>query len=240
MKRIIIWILFVTMCGTTVFAQDALTPKISEDNDNYLISRGLSVIVRLGNTLDSRNTKKGEVVLLITTQLIPLSNHLALPQGLKIQADVERVERPGHIKGRALILIHPTHLELNEHTSVPFILDEVRPVEKALGDTYYRQLGDRNLISPSGRIRFAGQNGNVEDRNEILRNPLSIFMLWMPTILKRGPELIIDQGFPLIMTLGEDLKIPKGSVEVIEIVPMCPCENKKNSSPPETFKLGAK
>lgn len=241
MKMMIVCIMFfAALFSASVFSQSGATQNILEDSDSYLIPRGLAVIVRLGNTLDSRNTKKGEVIPLITTQLIPLSDHFALPQGLKIYAEVERIERPGYIKGRALILLHPTLLELNEHTSIPFTMGEVRPVEKALGDTYYRQLGDRDLVSPYGRIRFAGQSGTKEDRSEILRNPISIFTLWMPTILKRGPELVIDQGFPLIIMLGEDLKIPKNGVGVLEIMPMCPCENKKNSPPNEKFQLGAK
>ena len=219
MKRLALLTLFAMMfCSMGAFAQD-----------DYVIPRGVSIIVRLGNTLDTRQTKKGEVVTFTTAQLIFLSETVALPQGLKIHAEVERVNRPGRISGRAFMQIRPTTMQLNENTSVPLVLGGVKPVEKALGDTYYRGLGDRKLASPQGSVRFSGLSTTAEDFHEMVRNPLSVAIGWVPTILERGQDLVIDQGFPVIMTLGADLKIPKGSIEVIEIVPMCPCQDQKKA-----------
>ena len=96
-------------------AQSSLEPdphaaSIEAERPRLIIPAGAKVPISLKQAISTKTAKEGDPVYAETAFPFVLNDRIAIPAGTYIQGKITRVERGGHVKGRAQLLIHFTSL----------------------------------------------------------------------------------------------------------------------------------
>ncbi len=86
-----------TVATTPVAADPALT-----------VPAGTRVLLSLESPINTKTAKAGDGVYLVSTFPVIIGTHVLIPSGVYVQGVVDQVERAGHVKGRARLLMHFT------------------------------------------------------------------------------------------------------------------------------------
>jgi type IV secretion system protein VirB10 len=89
-------------------AVGAATPAKPENQP--VIPSGSKIPVSLQHAISTKSAKEGDPIYAQTTFPFVMNDHILVPAGTYVQGRISRVQRAGHIKGRAEILIHFTTL----------------------------------------------------------------------------------------------------------------------------------
>src|SRR5579859_4313900 len=76
----------------------------------YLVPAGTKVLLQLRSSVNTKSAKAGDGVYLASTFPVVVGNHVLIPAGVYVQGVVDRVERAGHVKGRAQLDMHFTSI----------------------------------------------------------------------------------------------------------------------------------
>jgi hypothetical protein len=88
-------------------AQDkAAEPKPS----GPMIPAGTKVSLVLKQAISTKTAKEGDAVYAMTNFPVALDNHILIPSGTYVQGKISHIQRGGHVKGRAELMIHFTSL----------------------------------------------------------------------------------------------------------------------------------
>ncbi len=74
------------------------------------IPAGTKVPVALKHAISTKTTREGDSVYAETTFPVVVNNRVIIPAGTYVQGRISRIQRAGHIKGRAEVLMHFTTL----------------------------------------------------------------------------------------------------------------------------------
>src|SRR5580700_7621517 len=114
--RMFMTLLFLTSLSA---AQTASTAKLdspekptpSTTNQNQLmIPAGTKVPIALKHAISTKSSREGESVYAETTFPIVANGRVLIPAGTYVQGKISHVQRAGHVKGRAEVLMHFTTL----------------------------------------------------------------------------------------------------------------------------------
>jgi hypothetical protein len=97
----------------TAFAQSSTPPdpaKTSAEKSLLTIPAGTSIPLSLKQAISTKSAKDGDPVYAETAFPFVVNERVVIPAGTYIQGKIERVQRGGHIKGRAEVLIHFTSM----------------------------------------------------------------------------------------------------------------------------------
>jgi len=96
-------------------AQSALAaspaPAATEPNaadPSLTVPAGTKVLLSLQSPINTKTTKAGDGLYLVSTFPVIIGAHVLIPAGVYVQGVVDQVERPGRVKGRAKLLMHFT------------------------------------------------------------------------------------------------------------------------------------
>ena len=78
--------------------------------DELTVASGTKVPIVLKQTVSTKSAHEGDSVYAETTFPVVANNRVLIPAGTYVQGKIMRVQRGGHIKGRAEVLIHFTTL----------------------------------------------------------------------------------------------------------------------------------
>ena len=101
------------------FAQEAAPPSVSteapapaavSDHNLVTIPAGTKIPLSLKQAISTKNAREGDAVYAETAFPFVVDNRVIVPAGAYIQGKIARVERAGHGKGRAAILMHFTSM----------------------------------------------------------------------------------------------------------------------------------
>jgi len=95
------------------FAQSSTPPdpaKTSAEKSLLTIPAGTSIPLSLKQAISTKSAKDGDPVYAETAFPFVINERVVIPAGTYIQGKIERVQRGGHIKGRAEVLIHFTSM----------------------------------------------------------------------------------------------------------------------------------
>jgi len=101
------------LLSVTAFAQSSTPPdaaKASAEKSLLIIPAGTSIPLSLKQAISTKSAKDGDPVYAETAFPFVVSERVVIPAGTYIQGKIERVQRGGHIKGRAEVLIHFTSM----------------------------------------------------------------------------------------------------------------------------------
>lgn len=87
----------------------APTPK-TETKKQLVIPAGTKVPVVLQHAISTKHAREGDPVYAHTSFPVVANDHILIPAGTYVQGKIVQVQRAGHIKGRAEMLMHFTTL----------------------------------------------------------------------------------------------------------------------------------
>jgi type IV secretion system protein VirB10 len=99
------WILAVLATSALSLGQAADTNKSST-----VIPSGTKVALALKQAISTKTAKEGDAVYAQSTFPVVIDDRIVIPAGTYVQGKISHIQRGGHIKGRAELLIHFTSL----------------------------------------------------------------------------------------------------------------------------------
>jgi type IV secretion system protein VirB10 len=91
-------------------APDAAAPSAEPEKPALTIPAGTKIPLSLKQAISTKTVKNGDPVYAETAFPFVLNERIVIPAGTYVQGKIERVQRGGHIKGRAELLIHFTSM----------------------------------------------------------------------------------------------------------------------------------
>jgi hypothetical protein len=111
MRWMTAWILPLALAvasfGQTADSKPAVT---SARATTVEIPAGTKVALRLKQAISTKTAREGDAVYAETTFPIAIDDRILIPVGTYVQGKISHIQRGGHIKGRAELLIHFTSL----------------------------------------------------------------------------------------------------------------------------------
>src|SRR6185437_12245811 len=74
----------------------------------YTVPAGTKVLLSLKSGVNTKTARPGDGVYLVSSFPVIVGSHVLIPAGVFVQGVVDKVERPGRVKGRARLLMHFT------------------------------------------------------------------------------------------------------------------------------------
>lgn len=91
-------------------APDSAAPSAEPERPALTIPAGTRIPLSLKQAISTKTVKDGDPVYAETAFPFVLNERIVIPAGTYVQGKIERVQRGGHIKGRAELLIHFTSM----------------------------------------------------------------------------------------------------------------------------------
>ena len=76
----------------------------------YTVPAGTKVLLQLRSSVNTKSARPGDGVYLSSTFPVVVGNRVLIPAGVFVQGVVDRVERAGHVKGKAQLDMHFTSM----------------------------------------------------------------------------------------------------------------------------------
>ena len=80
------------------------------EKKTYTVPAGTKVLLQLRSGINSKSAKAGDGVYLSSIFPVAVGNHVMIPAGVYVQGVIDRVERAGHVKGKAQLDMHFTSM----------------------------------------------------------------------------------------------------------------------------------
>ena len=107
----VVFLLSLLAAGQTSAAAPASPQNDASQPANALaIPAGTKVPVALKHAISTKSTREGDAVYAETTFPVVVNNRVLVPAGTYVQGRISHIQRAGHIKGRAEVLMHFTTL----------------------------------------------------------------------------------------------------------------------------------
>jgi len=83
---------------------------VAPAHKTYTVPAGTKVLLQLRSSINTRSAKPGDGVYLSSTFPVVIGNRVMIPAGVYVQGVVDRVQRAGHVKGKAQLDMHFTSI----------------------------------------------------------------------------------------------------------------------------------
>ena len=114
MKIGIAWMSVLLLAGAaaaqSTLAPDPATPSVEAEKPMLTIPAGTRVPLSLKQAISTKTAREGDPVYAETAFPFVVNERVVIPAGTYIQGKITRVQRGGHVKGRAEVLIHFTSM----------------------------------------------------------------------------------------------------------------------------------
>jgi len=137
MRCLLICVLLPAMCFAQGASQSTKNPdppsSAAANREALVIPAGTQVPLSLRQAISTKTAKEGDPVYAETTFPVVVDNRILVPAGTYVQGKINHIQRGGHMKGRAELLIHFTSLIYpNGYTVVlPGAVENVPGAEKS-------------------------------------------------------------------------------------------------------------
>jgi hypothetical protein len=182
----------------------------------YTVPAGTKVFLQLRSSVNTKSAKAGDGVYLASTFPVVVGNRVLIPAGVYVQGVVDRVERAGHVKGRAQLDMHFTSMIFPNGTvvEIPGLVNSLPGASKQKvrgdGEGTIEQEGDktRNMGKVAEIAVPAGTTGGAIG-GAMSGHPLAGSLEGMGAGLAAA-------GIVALFTRGADVNIEAGSqVEMV-------------------------
>jgi type IV secretion system protein VirB10 len=144
-------------CGPEKPTGPASTPV--PEKVTYTVPAGTKVLLQLKSAVNTKSAKAGDGVYLASTFPVVVGTRVMIPAGVYVQGVVDRVERAGHVKGRAQLDMHFTSI-IFPNGSVVEIPGLVNSLPGASKQTV-KDDGEGTIEQSGGKGRDAGETAKV-------------------------------------------------------------------------------
>lgn len=107
------------LMSVVCFGQTASTPQadggagkppVAAKATGPVIPAGTKVALSLKQAISTKTAKEGDAVYAVTSFPVARDNRILIPTGTYVQGKISHIQRGGHVKGRAELMIHFTSL----------------------------------------------------------------------------------------------------------------------------------
>jgi hypothetical protein len=198
----------------------------------YTVPAGTKVLLSLKSGVNTKTARPGDGVYLVSTFPVIVRSHVLIPSGVYVQGVVDKVERPGRVKGRAKLLMHFTTM-IFPNGQVVGIPGTVNDLPGSGGPSVK---GDEGTIEQSGnKGKDAGniaKGGMIGATGGVIGGAASgspgagaaigglagVAGGLIYTLLTRGDEVVIPEGTSLEMVMQRPLELQVSQLEGINDV----------------------
>ena len=164
-------------------ATTAATPATAAKK-TFTVPAGTKVLLQLRSSVNTKSAKAGDGVYLASTFPVVVGNRVLIPAGVYVQGIVDRVERAGHVKGRAQLDMHFTSMIFPNGTVV-----EVPGLVNSLPGASKQKVKDNG-------------EGTIEEEGDKARNMGKVAEVTVPAGTTGGAIGGGISGHPIAGTLG--------------------------------------
>src|SRR5262252_10860914 len=105
------WMVVLILSSAMCMGQAGSDTAASQSKSNAVeIPAGTKVALRLKQAISTKTAKEGDAVYAETAFPVAIDDRILIPVGTYVQGKISHIQRGGHIKGRAELLIHFTSL----------------------------------------------------------------------------------------------------------------------------------
>lgn len=194
-----------------------------------MIPAGTKVLLSLKSGINTKTAKPGDGVYLVSSFPVVIDGHVLIPDGAYVQGVIDRVKRPGRVKGRA---------EINMHfTSIIFPNGQVVPIPGMVnslpGSDGPKVTGDEGTVQQASTTGHdvgtvakgagIGAEGGVIG-GAVSGNPVAGLAYGslagaataaVYTLLSRGPDISIPAGSSVEMILQRPMSLEAQQFAVV-------------------------
>jgi len=112
MKRLVLCVLLLAglAAAQSTSTPDRPAPSVESEKPMLVIPAGTRVPLSLKQAISTKTAKEGDPVYAETAFPFVVNDRVVIPAGTYIQGKITRVQRGGHVKGRAELLVHFTSM----------------------------------------------------------------------------------------------------------------------------------
>jgi hypothetical protein len=198
----------------------------------YSVPAGTKVLLSLKSGVNTKTARPGDGVYLISTFPVIVGSHVLIPSGVYVQGVVDKVERPGRIKGRAKLLMHFTTMIFpnGQVVGIPGTVDNLPgsggPSVKGEEGTIEQASNkgkDMGNVAKGGVIGASGGviGGAASGRplaGAAIGGLAGVAGGLIYTLLTRGDEVVIPEGTSLEMVMQRPLELQASQLNGINDV----------------------
>lgn len=207
----------------------------------YTVPAGTKVLLQLRSAVNTKSAKPGDGVYLASAFPVAVGNRVMIPAGVYVQGVVDRVQRAGHVKGRAQLDMHFTSIIFPNGSvvEIPGLVDSLPGARKQQvkddKEGTIQQDGDktRNMgkvaevsIPTGGTVGSIGGLGSGHPlAGGIAGIGAGLATAGVVALFTRGADVNIEAGTQVEMVLQRPLVLeesnfaPVGSPGTAELVP---------------------
>ncbi len=145
----------------------------------YTVPAGAKVLLKLDSAINTRSAKPGDGVYLTSVFPVVVGDRVLIPTGVYVQGVVDRVQRGGHLKGRAQLDMH--------FTSIIFPNGSVAEVPGTVD----------SLPGSKNQTVKNGQEGTIEQKGDKGRNAGEVAKIAIPSGAGVGTIGGAESGHPI-------------------------------------------
>ena len=209
----------------------AAATKTSND-ETYTVPAGTKVLLSLKSGVNTKTARPGDGVYLVSTFPVIVGSHVLIPTGVYVQGIVDKVERPGRIKGRAKLLMHFTTMIFpnGQVVGIPGTVDNLPgsagPSVKGDEGTIEQASNkgkDAGNVAKGGIIGASGGviGGAASGRplaGAAVGGLAGVAGGLIYTLLTRGDDVVIPEGTSLEMVMQRPLELQASQLNGINDV----------------------
>ena len=136
-------------CSDRSATQTLMATPATPAKRTYTVPSGTKVLLTLRSAVNTKSAKPGDGVYLASAFPVVVGNRVMIPAGVYVQGVVDRVQRAGHVKGRAQLDMHFTSIIFPNGSvvEVPGLVDSLPGAHKQQvkedGEGTIQQDGDK-------------------------------------------------------------------------------------------------
>ncbi len=195
--------------------------ETSADSKAYTVPAGTKVLLSLKSGVNTKTARAGDGVYLISTFPVIVGSHVLIPTGVYVQGVVDKVERPGRIKGRAKLLMHFTTMIFPNGQVVgipgtvndlpgsggPAVKGEEGTIEQASNKGKDAgNIAKGGIIGATGGV-IGGAASGSPGAGAAVGGLAGVAGGLIYTLLTRGDEVVIPEGTSLEMVMQRPLEL---------------------------------
>jgi hypothetical protein len=157
-------------------AQQAPSPQPKK---TYTVPAGTKVLLQLRSAINTKSARAGDGIYLASTFPVVVGNKVMIPAGVYVQGVVDRVQRAGHVSGKAQLDMHFTSIIFPNGSvvEIPGIVNSVPGAKKQ-------------------SVKNDGE-GTIEEDTDKGRNAGKVAAVGIPTGATVGSIGGLDSGHPV-------------------------------------------
>ena len=198
----------------------------------YSVPAGTKVLLSLKSGVNTKTARPGDGVYLVSTFPVIVGSHVLIPSGVYVQGVVDKVERPGRIKGRAKLLMHFTTMIFpnGQVVAIPGMVNNLPgsggPSVKGNEGTIEQasnkgkdagNIAKGGVIGATGGV-IGGAASGSPGTGAAIGGLGGVAGALIYTLLTRGDEVVIPEGTSLEMVMQRPLELQAAQLDGISDV----------------------